>query len=262
MSSIIELVELYVGCPSMGTTNNWPEQLNELAKKLSVLLGAEVQDVEVAFAHTKACCRASMDVLNALFNQRLLVAALPQTSELLSSIPGFIRQLCDRFWLDHDNPFGTLAMAEFIFPQYASLILNSSRCKRTRKFVINSYRALTACLLNPNLRDSILQELETGSYERLAQASVDLMHGQYLADSEAIEQILEFLSAIASNDFGAEILKNSVVSSEMLKRYTLTFSTRNNVIIVSTISGYKVSILKDITYAYTVWSIRRIVRCF
>lgn len=211
MVQIIRLVESNVLSRGKNGSEDWPETLNELATKLYLFLGAEIKNMRVAFEHTKPCCGALMAAMDKQFNVKAQIAL--QNGALLLSVPAVTRKLGELFWEIEDSPYGAHAMVDSVFPTYTSLILTSSRCRRTRKFIIDGYRSLTACLANATVRPPVLRQLDSGIFEDLPKVSMDIMNGQYAADPEAVQRILEFLGYLAQDAAGAEILKNTAVRS-------------------------------------------------
>lgn len=211
MKRIVQIVDTNVRCTGKPPDENWPEQLNELSTKLNLFLDGEISDVEVAFEHTKVCCEALMAVMDKQFSANALGGM--QNGSLLSSIPAVTRNIGNRFWEIEETPYDLRAVSNSVFPTYASLILTSSRCRSSRKFIVDGYRSLTTCLSNTEVRPILLRSLESEIYGKLPSASMELLTGgQYATDSEAVQRILEFLSYIGQDSTGVEILKNTAVS--------------------------------------------------
>lgn len=214
MQQIIELVHHNVREGGKPATANWGAELETLTSKLILFLEAEITDISSEFEFTKPCCEAMMIAMERQFNPKAVIHM--QYGPLLTTIAGVTRKLADRFWDDRLYPFGAEAMSDSVFETYNMMVLTSSRARRSRTFLIDCYRTLSACVYHPSTRPELLKELKSGKYESLAKASLDLIRRQHAADAEVTFRILEFLRLIANDAEGAQVLKSIVVRGTLL----------------------------------------------
>eukprot|EP00923_Selenidium_pygospionis_P019890 GHVN01034600.1.p1 GENE.GHVN01034600.1~~GHVN01034600.1.p1 ORF type:complete len:2578 (+),score=454.78 GHVN01034600.1:733-7734(+) len=169
---------------------NWTQEIAQLSNQLGVLLAAQVDDVDTAFADTEACLAA-------------LASALQSDGEnarLQTGVAAVSQRLVDRFWDDPDSSYGAWAVtASGLSDVYMALLNPQSgyTANRNKKFVMASHRAMAGCANNRYTRPYLLASVDSAGH---LDTCSDILASS--SDPEVIGRVLEFLKEVADDNDG------------------------------------------------------------
>lgn len=177
----------------------WKRSLELLCGKLAVVIPANVDNVEKAFANVGVMCDALAPVLENSADDAPLADAISLVS----------RRLVDRFEVtgvtkdQQSLPFGTKAVAGKLVSAIAHVLAaEGSKANQNKSFVMNAYHTLAVTARDTSTHMRVVDASSATNLVAVSYTKLSIHQN----DPDVVLRILEYLAAMSSSNNGLDIL--------------------------------------------------------